>query len=788
MELGLEASSRSPSCSKSISSRLMQTASIQMKPRVILLAQTSPPIHGQAVMCSILDQHLCHRDGISYRSINAIYSKERSQLSEFSLGKLLRMYWYLGLLFSHLLTERRKVLITTPSFLYFSFLKDSFSIWLGSLMGAQVIAWVHMDPRRIEFGSHSRISKWWIEKTLERIDLFVPCGANLARRWPDWLNWRAKYAIPNGVEDRFHEVSPSRAADGYSILYLSSMTLQKGWKDLLGVAAEITKSRKDVTFIFAGGPGDEDSESSIRAQIEAVNSSGRIVWIGEVSGDRKTRAFQNADLFVLPSWTEQFPLVLIEAMAASLPVIATDVGGVSDALLDPEGGRLVEPRNPQMIADAIQSLVSLGHDGLRSMGLRNRERFLTEFTTPSFLRHWDTLLHQRSNVEAASSEQVQSGPAVPVPNHPLHLQVYLADQNPKLGRSLGISRMTQVLLKELATRDELALNGITSKSSIQMPDGVPTVVVPWTTRGRFSRVMTDHFHPVWQPGRPADVFYFPKGFLPRLHAMCWPSVVTIHDTIIQFYADHYPEWRTEIEYRYWASMLKHTLRHADGILTISEAARGQIREFMERHGIPAKPITVTFEPCIYESIPQPIAPEKENYVLHLGSREPHKRTAWLIRQWVEASRIRPDLPNLHVVGRVPDEVVELAGSCSQVERLPFLDDEALQRQFERARALIFPSEIEGFGLPAVEAYFLGTPVCFTRGTSIEEVLEDASSRGGFDLNDPASLFTALDEVLALAPEQVRQWGLLLREKYAARVVADRMVEVFQEVSKHQTYA
>jgi glycosyltransferase involved in cell wall biosynthesis len=139
-----------------------------------------------------------------------------------------------------------------------------------------------------------------------------------------------------------------------------------------------------------------------------------------------------------------------------------------------------------------------------------------------------------------------------------------------------------------------------------------------------------------------------------------------------------------------------------------------------------------------------------------------------------------------VVGRVPEEVRELAGSCPQVERLPFLDDKALQRQFERARALIFPSEIEGFGLPAVEAYFLGTPVCFTRGTSIEEVLEDASSCGGFNLGEPASLFTALDEVLALPPEQVRQWGLLLREKYAARVVADRMVEVFHEVSLHHS--
>ncbi|MCH1922287.1 hypothetical protein L9G15_23060, partial [Shewanella sp. A3A] len=78
---------------------------------------------------------------------------------------------------------------------------------------------------------------------------------------------------------------------------------------------------------------------------------------------------------------------------------------------------------------------------------------------------------------------------------------------------------------------------------------------------------------------------------------------------------------------------------------------------------------------------------------------------------------------------------------------------------------------------------LGTPVCFTLGTSIEEVLGDAASRGGIRLDEPASLFSALDEVLALPPEQVRAWGLALRERYSARVVADHMVTVFHELAR-----
>jgi len=230
-------------------------------------------------------------------------------------------------------------------------------------------------------------------------------------------------------------------------------------------------------------------------------------------------------------------------------------------------------------------------------------------------------------------------------------------------------------------------------------------------------------------------------------------------------------------------MLKHTLRHSDAILTISNAARDQIHEFMDRHRIPAKDITVTYEPCVYESIPQPVSPPKGDYVLHLGSREPHKRTAWLVRQWAAAAKSKRDLPKLHVVGSMPAEVADLARSCSLIETLPFLDDASLRSQFEGARALVFPSEIEGFGLPAVEAYYLGTPVCFATGTSIEEVVGVAGKRGGFDLKDPGSLFHALDDVLRLSAAEVHASGLMLREKYAARVVVDTMVSAFRRAAR-----
>jgi glycosyltransferase involved in cell wall biosynthesis len=345
--------------------------------------------------------------------------------------------------------------------------------------------------------------------------------------------------------------------------------------------------------------------------------------------------------------------------------------------------------------------------------------------------------------------------------------------------------MSQVVLKALQKTGKARVRAISSQTSQQTPNAAITDYhLPWGTRNKLVRLLTDHFHPLLcSHAAEPNIYYYPKGYLPLVSGLCRPSVVTIHDTIIQYDEDHYPTWRKPSEYRYWAMMLKHTLRQADRILTVSESSKRQIHDFMERHGIPKNGITVTYEPCLYEGVPQPVESLKENYVIHLASCEPHKRTAHLIRWWHEEESKGRNLPMLHLIGSVPPEVQSLLASSHSIVKSPFLEEAALQAAYRSARALILPSEVEGFGLPALEAYYLGTPVCFVRGTSVEEILGVVTSQGGFSLDSSESLFTALDEVMAMSQDQVRACGLKLRETYAAEKVAARMMAVFAQVKK-----
>jgi glycosyltransferase involved in cell wall biosynthesis len=85
------------------------------------------------------------------------------------------------------------------------------------------------------------------------------------------------------------------------------------------------------------------------------------------------------DVFVLSSRQEGFPITILEAMAAGKPVIATDVGGCAEAVVDGEAGLIVPPETLATLADAILSVLA-DPERAQAMGASGRERVQREFT------------------------------------------------------------------------------------------------------------------------------------------------------------------------------------------------------------------------------------------------------------------------------------------------------------------------------------------------------------------------------------------------------------------------
>jgi glycosyltransferase involved in cell wall biosynthesis len=90
------------------------------------------------------------------------------------------------------------------------------------------------------------------------------------------------------------------------------------------------------------------------------------------------QVYAGADVFCLPSWWEAMPLSVLEAMAAGLPVVATDVGDVS-RLVTPSCGNVVPARSPRLLADALRPLLQ-DVEARRRMGAAARDRARSRFS------------------------------------------------------------------------------------------------------------------------------------------------------------------------------------------------------------------------------------------------------------------------------------------------------------------------------------------------------------------------------------------------------------------------
>ncbi|MEM8558783.1 MAG: glycosyltransferase [Bacteroidota bacterium] len=355
---------------------------------------------------------------------------------------------------------------------------------------------------------------------------------------------------------------------------------------------------------------------------------------------------------------------------------------------------------------------------------------------------------------------------------PLRVGVYLADQNPHRDRSLGISTVTQSILDGLSTVPDLDLTAWTSTSAIRPTAPVRTRSMPLRTDRALPRLLADTFHPWLIPTRP-DVWFYPKGYLSLIARPTRPALLLVHDTILDFYHRTYPEERSVASYRYWLQVLERSLRRADRIATVSETSKRQMQDFADRRGFQLPAIDVVYAACHYEHL-GPTYDTKQDYVLHLASDASHKRTRPLLDCWRQGIAEGRDLPRLVLIGALSPELDAYARATPHVEVLARQPEESFIAYYQNALAVVVPSQIEGFGLPVLEGYALGTPVCYTRGTSMEEVVGSLTDVGGFDLDDPASLWSALDDALRLDTTEIDTVRTALLERFSNERLRNRI--------------
>ena len=139
---------------------------------------------------------------------------------------------------------------------------------------------------------------------------------------------------------------------------------------------EAVQRRYPDTCLVVGGSGylkENLIETAMRSELKD-----NVVFTSYVPTNRTPLYYRAADIFVLPSFSEAFPLTLLEAGAAGLPIVATDVGGVSDILHDGVNGLITKIGDPEDLAGKITSL--LDNKELREEMGKNGRMFAEQYS------------------------------------------------------------------------------------------------------------------------------------------------------------------------------------------------------------------------------------------------------------------------------------------------------------------------------------------------------------------------------------------------------------------------
>jgi phosphatidylinositol alpha-1,6-mannosyltransferase len=234
--------------------------------------------------------------------------------------------------------------------------------------------------------------KWWVQTFLPKLDILIAVGNETVRVGIERGIPSEKFVfIPNGVDTDKHFYSFTRKdleeiLGGQSLndkqVILTSGRLAKRKGVAWFVRNVLPKLPQNILYIIAGDGADK---ANILEAIQETKASSRVSLLGFVSDTTRNILLSTCDLFIQPNIRvkgdmEGFGIAVIEAASCQMPVVASRLEGLQDAIKDGENGFLVEPENAEAYAEKIKILLA-DPTALKQFGMKARHYVIDHF-------HW----------------------------------------------------------------------------------------------------------------------------------------------------------------------------------------------------------------------------------------------------------------------------------------------------------------------------------------------------------------------------------------------------------------
>jgi glycosyltransferase involved in cell wall biosynthesis len=204
--------------------------------------------------------------------------------------------------------------------------------------------------------------------------------------------------VPNGVDlavFRADSASRSRTrhdlglADAFTWLAVGRLIEAKDFANLIDAFAQLDHGRQAMRLLIAGdGPLEEDLRDRVRRR--SLDATVQFLGVRTDMPD----LMRSADAYVMSSAWEGLPLTLLEAAASALPIVATDVGGNREIVIDEVSGIIAPPRSPDALAAGMRTILDLSLGERSAMGRAGYEHVRSTFDLGAVVDRWDALYRE----------------------------------------------------------------------------------------------------------------------------------------------------------------------------------------------------------------------------------------------------------------------------------------------------------------------------------------------------------------------------------------------------------
>jgi glycosyltransferase involved in cell wall biosynthesis len=217
---------------------------------------------------------------------------------------------------------------------------------------------------------------WRIDEKAARA-AFVACISHFCRSqlmcFADPEHWSKLHIVHCGVDPTRYAPKPDR--DGLQALFVGRLAKVKGAPILIEAMARLAEKYPDLTLRLVG---DGPDRAALETEVAERGLQDRVAFLGYKSQAEVAEELAQTDVFVLPSFAEGVPVVLMEAMAAQVPVLSTRIAGVPELVEDGVSGRLVPPGDVDAFTEAFDALLS-NPDKRASFGTAGRAKVMAEY-------------------------------------------------------------------------------------------------------------------------------------------------------------------------------------------------------------------------------------------------------------------------------------------------------------------------------------------------------------------------------------------------------------------------